>query len=83
MEKETISLERPVRSERLNITVIAKLRIDSWKHASLGIKQPIAVLIASAAGKQIFSLKSGETITLEQLVAEHPTVKSELDKLQS
>lgn len=81
MEKETVILEKPVSSAGLTITVVAKLRLGSWKHAAFGMKQPVAVVVDSAAGKTVFSVTTGEAITMQQLAREFPTIKGELEKL--
>jgi hypothetical protein len=84
MEKETVTLEKPVILGQITIVAVSRLRLISRNYRCCrtfsGSKAPVAVVVTADSGITVYRA-SGQNITLEQLIQETPSVKDSLEKL--
>ena len=82
MEKEKIEPGAPVTIAGVTLLPIVKTRLDYWQgkggFSSIGIKQPVGIVVISPQSKQAFRI-SGEEVALDQLLEEVPEIKALLE----
>ena len=85
MEKETITLEKPVILGRTTIIAVSRLRLISRNYRCFrtfsGSKAPVAIIVTTDTGTTIYRA-NGQNITLERLIEETPSVKDGLEKFR-
>ena len=75
MEKKTIAIGNPVSVRGLTLIPVIQVSLNSWRGrrgaSYFGIKQPMAVVIASPAVNKAFRI-TGEEFSIDQLRQEVP-----------
>jgi len=84
MTKTILSTDKPVSVNGFSIIPVVKFSLHYSFAAGISIfsiKQPIAVVIVSPSQIKAISI-TGETIALEQLIQEVPSIKETLEEIQ-
>jgi uncharacterized spore protein YtfJ len=84
MTKTVLGIDKPVSVKGFTIIPVVKLSLHYSFAAGISIfsiKQPIATVIVSASQRKAISI-TGETISLEQLIQEVPSIKETLEEIQ-
>ena len=84
MEKSVVSLDKPISIRGLTIVPVVKLSTHYSFAAGIAVmstRQAVAAVIISPSQKKAFRT-TGEEISLEQLVAEFPTLREPLENTQ-
>jgi uncharacterized spore protein YtfJ len=83
MEEKEVVIDNPVVIGEVTLIPIARVLVHYW-HGKGGIsffavKQPVAVIVVSPPAKRAFRV-TGEEVSIDQLVAEFPTIEGALPK---
>ena len=82
MEQKEIEIGTPIVVAGITLIPVSKVSVNYW-HAngavsSLGVKQPVGVVVASLSGKRAYRI-TGKEIPLDQFVQEVPEIKEVLE----
>jgi len=84
MEEKEVVIDNPVVIGEVTLVPIARVLVNYW-HGKVGtsffsVKQPVAVVVVSPSAKRAFRV-TGEEVSIDQLVAEFPTIEEALERL--
>jgi len=82
MEKKETTIESPVVVGEVTLIPVAKTSLNYERSNGgiffFGMKQPVAVVAISVAGKRAFRI-TGEEVSVEELIQEVPGIKETLE----
>ena len=84
MEKEAVVIENPVVVAGLTLVPVVRVVTHYWQakggRSLLSVKQPVAVILISPAGKRVLRV-TGEESSMDELIQEAPDIKEMLAKI--
>ena len=81
MEKKEITINNTIAIAGLTIIPVVQVSVNNWQYNNgasfFGVKEPVAIIMISEAGKRAFRL-TGEEVSIEQLSEETSELKEEI-----
>jgi len=81
MEQKEIEIGTPIAVDGITIIPVNKVLVNYWRVngavSSLGVKQPVGVVVVSLSEKRAYRM-TGEEIPLDQFLQEVPEIKEVL-----
>ena len=81
MEKKEVVINDTIVIHGLTIIPVVQVSVNNWPYNNgasfFGVKEPVAVIVISEAGKRVFRL-TGEEVSIEQLLEETSDLKEEI-----
>ena len=81
MEKKEVAINDTLVISGLTIIPVVQVTVNYWSYNNgasfFGVKEPVAVIVVSDAGKRAFRL-TGEEVSIEQLLEETSELKEEI-----